>query len=207
MRASAVRPERRQPEVGRDEEIAAQEIGADHLVGLARRDDAGEARGDLAPESNNARLAATHRLARRCSRWSREIGKSFRGRKLFREPFGEPRVKIATGLFLPPRAGTLVARLGFIPAALLYLLARGTAAGPSPAPGRRRGGSPLPRLERSLTASALDCRRPAPRARCRWCRASRRWSRPSCRCSWCRRGGRRGRTWARSAGPASSSAT
>ena len=46
--ARLVRSEPHRPEMGRDEEVPAQQVRADHLIELARRDDAAEARGDLA---------------------------------------------------------------------------------------------------------------------------------------------------------------
>ena len=45
--ARLVRSQLHRPEMGRDEEVPAQQVGADHLIELARRDDAAEARGDL----------------------------------------------------------------------------------------------------------------------------------------------------------------
>ena len=46
--ARLVRAQPHRPKMGRDEEVTAQQVGADHLIKLARRDDAAEARGDLA---------------------------------------------------------------------------------------------------------------------------------------------------------------
>ena len=67
-----VRSQPHGPEMGRDEEVPAQQVGADHLVELARRDDAAEARGDLAlvalmgarpvPELERQILTAQHRF-------------------------------------------------------------------------------------------------------------------------------------------------